>query len=871
MVNQKLTQFNSIIKKNFILQSRQIKTNIFQAIYPILLVLVIVMLYQLTLSFARQQAEQYANNSPNNQYYAPSIYWNSNTSSKNNNPAKYAVVPPPAAEGTLPVGNYDTGFLSLVIKGNTSYNVPIKNPNGTYSYVPINLITPVYDFFTSSSDAEKSAISYFKENGNKDHPTGWSYNMSNIPDYQGIYFNQFTSESLDYTLENFASAYRSLSIYASYILNSEASYGWLLMNNLNNAFLRLHTNQNFTFGATVGSFYMPTNSFNIETPTYLITVCLLPNAISFIFAVFVHNLVSEKHEKQTALMSLMGLKPWLYVMANATFFLSLYAIIMFLILLICGAGGIPLFTQNFGLIFVLFMVYGFTLVSFAFFFSSFFWNTKPAVIISYIVMLIVPSMGGVIDMFTYVGKLQSFALLIFPPFAFEHGLFILASYQTDNTGSYGYLLNPTSGISQFSQVILALILEAIGFMVLGIYLNNVLPKEHGYSYPILYPFTQLKELIFSAPKNKNYGHSMSTGADGSENTPLIASDYLSINPDEIKEDSDCKNERSLAQVENDEYILRAVNLKKIYNRDGLTKEALVNFCLLGKQGEIIGLLGPNGAGKSTFIHLLCGMYTPTSGEAYIGGYRITDQMDKVYTTINFCSQHDILYEDLNIVEHLEFYINLKLGISGHQRTQRISDILEKVKLTEHCYKKIKELSGGQKRRVSIAISLIGDNKLILLDEPSSGLDPVSRRFIWDIIESIKHDKTILITTHNMEEADTLCTKIAIVASGRLQCVGSPIHLKTKFGSGFRVDISSMNNQNNQNIIDIVRSNVPEAQLQESISDDEISFLIPKHADISRLLDLFAQKEQIGIKDWGISQSSLEEVFMKIVEAEEIVK
>ncbi|KAF2072722.1 hypothetical protein CYY_005963 [Polysphondylium violaceum] len=866
MIGQKFNQFISIIKKNFILQSRQIKTNVFQAIFPVLIILVIVILYQLTLSFERAQNEQARENN-GNYVYQPFIYWSRNysTTYTNNIPAKYGVVVPPTTDGSLPVGDNNSGLLSFLPQLLYSYPYNTYAENGSYIGTnTINYSLPIYEFYPNPKAVENNIVSFFQENNGKDLNESWYYQPENIPDYQGVYFNDYTATNLDYTLENFISAFSYSSLYRSGFLNNEGSYGWLLMNFINNAYLKVHTNQTYHYDATMAYFNMPSSNFNITVPTYFITVYLLPTGICFIFAVFVHNLVSEKHEKHTTLMNLMGLKPWLYVAANATFFFCLYGIVMFLILLIGVAGGVPMFRAGFGYLFVLFLVFGFALISFAFFFSAFFWNPKPAVIISYIAMLILPSMAGNIDLFTYNAELQSFAYLIFPPFAFEHGLFILAVVQTDQVSQYGYLLNGP-GISQFSQVILALIIEAIGFMILGIYLNNVLPKEHGYSYPILYPFIQLKE-YFSSSSSKD-------GKKGTEKTPLLSSPdsgFVTINLDE-KEDSDCKVERSIAQVDSDEYILRAVNLKKIYNRDGLTKEALVNFCLLGKKGEILGLLGPNGAGKSTFIHLLCGMYTPTSGEAYIGGYRITDQMDKVYSIINFCSQHDILFEDLSITEHLEFYIDLKLGHSGIDRKAHVIDILSKVKLLEHSGKLVRELSGGQKRRVSIAISLIGDNKLILLDEPTSGLDPETRRSIWDIIESVKHDKTILITTHNMEEADTLCSKIAIVASGRLQCVGSPIHLKTKFGSGFRIDISSFNTQNNDYIIKTITATVPEAQLQESINDEEISFLVPKTADISRLFDLFAQKEQIGIKDWGISQSSLEEVFMKIVETEEIVK
>ncbi|KAF2070006.1 hypothetical protein CYY_008676 [Polysphondylium violaceum] len=858
-------QFKSIIKKNFILQSRQIKTNVFQALFPVLIMITLVMLYYILLQVAQQGAKQ------SSRYASDPVFYHMNKTTLGPfiDSSRYAVVQPP--QGSLNVGNLSEGLMSLLPQHNSTFYMMILT-NGVYNPIPVNYSLPLLDYFSNSQSVEQAALSYFQENVNAQLPVPWFYNESNIPDYQGIYFNEFTPTTLDFTLENFASVYGQSSLYKSSFLSSESRYGWVLMNSMNNAFLKIHTNSNFSFSATLGAYQMPDDK-DINLFLYIMGICTIPVAISFIFPVFVYHLVSEKKEKHTSLMGLMGLKTWVYNLSTATFFYCLYAVVMLIIFIIGLSCKIPFFLADFGRLFTLFVFYGFTLVSFAFFISSFFWSPKPAVIVAYILTLILSGAGGLVDLFTYAGQLQSFAFLIFPPFAFEHGLFILFLFQNDQTGDYHYTLYPENdSISQFSQVILSFFIQSIGFMVLGVYLGNVLPKEHGYSYPVLYPFTQLLERIKSIKMIPRQEYQILL-------EPINNCDLTITLEEPFEEDSDCKSERAAAQIHTsvNQHILRAVNLKKIYNRGGLVKEALVNFCLLGRQGEILGLLGPNGAGKSTFIHLLCGMYTPTSGEAFIGGYRITDQMDKIYSIINFCSQHDILYEDLTIEEHLEFYINLKqcppAGISlGTIINDILDEILLKVNLTEHRNKKVKQLSGGQKRRVSIAISLIGNNKLLLLDEPTSGLDPETRRSIWDIIESIKHDKTILITTHNMQEAETLCSKIAIVASGKLQCVGSPIHLKTKFGSGFRIDISSSDIQNNQVIIDRVSSTVPQAVLQESINGEEIVFLVPKQADISRLLDLFDnEKKQIGIKDWGISQSSLEEVFMKIVEAEEIVR
>jgi ABC-type multidrug transport system ATPase subunit len=185
---------------------------------------------------------------------------------------------------------------------------------------------------------------------------------------------------------------------------------------------------------------------------------------------------------------------------------------------------------------------------------------------------------------------------------------------------------------------------------------------------------------------------------------------------------------------------------------------------------VFGLLGPNGAGKTTLISILTGLYPPTSGDAFLAGFNVHTEIEKIYQNIGVCPQHDILWEDLSVEDHLYFYARIK-GVSPKDEKAAVTASLETVSLTDFRTRTAKGLSGGEKRRLSIAIALIGFGKVIFLDEPTTGLDPEVRRLIWEIINKAKQGRTIILTTHSMEEAEVLCQRIGIMSKGALRCLG----------------------------------------------------------------------------------------------------
>jgi len=209
--------------------------------------------------------------------------------------------------------------------------------------------------------------------------------------------------------------------------------------------------------------------------------------------------------------------------------------------------------------------------------------------------------------------------------------------------------------------------------------------------------------------------------------------------------------------------------------------ALLNISFDVKKKEVFGLLGPNGAGKTTLINIIAGIIPPSSGDVEILGYSVRENLLKIKSLIGFCPQESVAYDYLNAVENLLFYAGL-YGIPRSEAKRRAMELLELVGLKDEAKKKVGEYSGGMKKRLNLAIALINDPQVILLDEPTTGLDPQIRRMMWDKIEELKKEgKTLLMATHYMEEADTLSDRVAIIDKGKIIALGKPEELKKELG------------------------------------------------------------------------------------------
>ncbi|PHT97975.1 ABC transporter A family member 11 [Capsicum chinense] len=209
-----------------------------------------------------------------------------------------------------------------------------------------------------------------------------------------------------------------------------------------------------------------------------------------------------------------------------------------------------------------------------------------------------------------------------------------------------------------------------------------------------------------------------------------------------------------------------------------------------EKDQLLCMLGPNGAGKTTTISCLTGINPVTQGDAsvYDQSIRSSMGMTNIRRMMGVCPQFDILWDALSGQENLQIFANIKVLLPASV-DMAVAQLLSQSKITKVSAKmRSCSYSGGMKRRLSVAIALIGDPKLVILDEPTTGMDPITRRHVWDIIEKAKKGRAIILTTHSMEEADVLSDRIAIMAKGRLRCIGTSIRLKSKFGTGFIANV-----------------------------------------------------------------------------------
>ena len=304
-----------------------------------------------------------------------------------------------------------------------------------------------------------------------------------------------------------------------------------------------------------------------------------------------------------------------------------------------------------------------------------------------------------------------------------------------------------------------------------------------------------------------------------------------------------------------------INMVAIEVRD-LTKKfngfiAVDNISFEVKKGELFGLLGPNGAGKTTTINILSTILTPTLGYAKVCGYDIIKERDNVRRNIGIVFQEPALDNKLTGRENLEFHA-MMYGINKEERRKRIAEVLELVELSDKANVLVENYSGGMKRRLEIARSLIHKPKVLFLDEPTLGLDAQTRRHIWDYIKRLNRESniTIILTTHYMEEADYLCDRIAIIDHGKIIAMDTPKRLKDRLGGDiitFELEGSSNEFMNAVNKLKFVKS--------VKKHDGELTVMVEQGEKRIPELISMAQKKGVDIKSVTLHKPSLEDVFL----------
>ncbi len=304
-----------------------------------------------------------------------------------------------------------------------------------------------------------------------------------------------------------------------------------------------------------------------------------------------------------------------------------------------------------------------------------------------------------------------------------------------------------------------------------------------------------------------------------------------------------------------EYIIEAQNLTKKFG-DFL---AVDNLDLKIKKGEVFGFLGPNGAGKTTSINMMVGLLNPTEGRIIIDGKDLKD-MDR--GTIGICPQELVLWENLTCFENLKLMGDM-YEVPKEELKSRVHKLLADLFLEEKVDTLASQLSGGMKRRLNLAMAVIHQPEIVILDEPSEGLDPQSRRVLWNYIRFLrdKEHKTIILTTHLMDEADQLSDRVAIIDHGRLLKLESPENLKKEVGEGDIVEIKPSNPKNNKEAIKNLEN------IEDVLSVVELDEKINLRAlnAVGKLPKIITTLEEsnITIDDLSIRQNTLEDVFIEL--------
>ncbi len=300
-----------------------------------------------------------------------------------------------------------------------------------------------------------------------------------------------------------------------------------------------------------------------------------------------------------------------------------------------------------------------------------------------------------------------------------------------------------------------------------------------------------------------------------------------------------------------------IEVDRITKRFGdFTAVDAVSFSV--EHGEIFGLLGPNGAGKSTLIRMLTTLIPPTSGTARIAGFDVVGEPDGVRRSIGVIPQAMTSDLELSVEENLLIFAKL-YGVPRESRERHMAELLEAVELTQWATKPLKNLSGGMRRRVEIARGLVHDPRILFLDEPTTGLDPVSRGAVQEMLRQLRtqRDLTVLITTHYMDEADRICDRVAIVDHGQLKALDSPLRLKASIPG--------------RNVLEASFAAAPEGWADrlralpdvESVTGDGLVYRIASNNGPATTMALMetAAREGVAVRSLSVQSTTLDDVFV----------
>ncbi|XP_019102277.1 PREDICTED: ABC transporter A family member 4-like isoform X2 [Camelina sativa] len=572
--------------------------------------------------------------------------------------------------------------------------------------------------------------------------------------------------------------------------------------------------------------------------------------IVLLFPVILNSLVYEKQQRLRIIMKMHGLGDGPYWMITYAYFLVISTLYIICLMVFGSAIGLKIFRFNdYSIQFVFYFLCINLQISLAFLVSSVFSKVKTASVVAYLYVFGSGLLGGSLFQFLLEGlsfpRRWILVMELYPGFSLYRGLYEFSVYaiKRNLNGSDGMKWKHFS-YSAMDEVFYIIIIEWFLTLIAAYYIDRVSSSGKD---PLLF----LKKVFKKPPSPQRQRHG---------STVTIGMEKL-----DVAQESE-KVKQLMLEPSSTSHAIVCNNLKKVYpGRDGNPpKMAVRGLSLAVPSGECFGMLGPNGAGKTSFINMMTGLVKPTSGTALVQSLDICQDMDRVYTSMGVCPQHDLLWETLTGREHLLFYGRLK-NLKGSDLHQAVEESLKSVNLFRGgvADKPAGRYSGGMKRRLSVAISLIGSPKVVYMDEPSTGLDPASRRSLWTAIKSAKQHTAIILTTHSMEEAEYLCDRLGIFVDGRLQCIGNPKELKGRYG-GSCVLTMTTSSEHEKDVEMLVQDVSLNAKKIYHIAGTQ-KFEFPKEeVRISEVLQAVDKaKSNFKVFAWGIADTTLEDVFIKV--------
>ncbi|XP_077128378.1 glucosylceramide transporter ABCA12 [Ranitomeya variabilis] len=639
-----------------------------------------------------------------------------------------------------------------------------------------------------------------------------------------------------------------------------------LQENIDRAIIEMQTNKSLD---DVGVQYQPMpfpcykkNSF-LYSLSFSLPIALMISWVLFI-AAFVKKLVHEKELRLHEYMKMMGINSCSHFFAWFIECACFLIITVAILILILKFGKLLPHSNGF-LMFLFFLDYSLTVIAMSYLISVFFHNTNVAALSGSLIYIITffPFIV-VVSKETDLSFASKTLLSLFSPTALSYATQYIIRYEEQDEGIQWHNMYTSPMASDtfcFGWLCWIMLIDAMIYFIVGWYIRIVFPGKYGIAVPWYYPV--LPSFWMECCGLQNVCSRKPSG--------LMISNLVAHGIPEKKGDDLYPHEEEPADLN---VGVSLHGLTKIYQ----SKAAVENLNLKFYEGHITSLLGHNGAGKTTTLSMLTGLFSASSGTIYVYGNDIRTHLDQARKNMGVCMQYDVLFDYLTTKEHLLLYGSTKAPQWGkRQLHEEVKRTLKDTGLYKHRHKPVKALSGGMRRKLSICIALIGGSKVVILDEPTTGVDPCSRRSIWEVISKNKKDKTIILSTHHLDEAEVLSDRIAFLERGGLRCCGTPRFLKEKFGSGYRLTLTKkFPDQKDENVCDservtaLIQSHIPEAKLKEDVGG-ELAYVLPpfsaevSSAYLSLLHDLDNNLSDLHIGCYGISDTTIEEVFLKLTE------